>query len=315
MRPSARGQRRASVRAPAVSHAWVLGVTLAWFAGCGAAGESDEGSRPLVAAAADPELALAEVTQQPGEVRALPGPQARELLAGGLARAERVRWREPSAGSSVPSATATFGVQRDAAGVPVLIVQLDVGGAAGAGLATTVTFERVDGTIDLARDLPEAAARLAAVLDAKVALAAGDREAIARLLGSSDVELTLLALSWCADHRAPELSGSLLDRVADEDDRVALGAIEALATCGSEGDVPRLLRRARLGDPTHARRVFETLAALGGPDAVGYLGFATRNEDDPRLVDAARRALDQLQRGPRPGPESIAPPPSPRGHR
>jgi hypothetical protein len=170
------------------------------------------------------------------------------------------------------------------------------------GLGVPVSLERTDGTIDLERDVGLAAQKAAIVLEAQLALGRGDPGAIERLLGSEDPELVLLGLGWVHDHPNPTAADAVAALLEHEDDRVALLAIECLGMIGGPRHAEALVRSVRLGDAAQAHRTYEALASMGGPRAREFLEFAARNEEDPRLAAAARRALEQV-RGETGGPE------------
>ena len=151
------------------------------------------------------------------------------------------------------------------------------------------------------------------MLEAKLALADDDRVAINRLLKAEDPELVLLALEWVHRRRDPAFADAVASLVDHDDDRVVSLAVDCLGRVGTAQHVDTLLRSARLAQRDHAFRLYEALAGLGGDQARGFLLFAARNEDDPALAEAARRALERIDRRPSPGrgaPQAVA-----RGHR
>lgn len=191
-------------------------------------------------------------------------------------------------------------------------------------LEAFVTLEREAPVADdLAGDLAMALELAVSVVDARVALALGERHRIQSLLEAEDPELVLLALEWTAEHRATDFADAVVSLLAHEDDRVAAAAVETLGVVGSAHHVPAILRHLRLSDSGHAYRAYDALGSLGGPEALAFLRFAARNEDEPDRRIAARRALEQAARQ---GPEGTvraetsytsggAGPPSTRGHR
>jgi hypothetical protein len=140
-----------------------------------------------------------------------------------------------------------------------------------------------------------AIAKAVAVLDAKLVLGGQDPAGVRHLLGDSDAELVILALEWISDHRRREFGADILPLLGNSDDRIARAAVETLGVVGSQEHVQELLASARLADPVQARGLYNALAQLGGPDAVAFLTFAARNEDDPGLAQAARHALARAQ--------------------
>jgi hypothetical protein len=184
--------------------------------------------------------------------------------------------------------------------------------AFGRDFEAVVELERLDSSIDLEQDLPEALRRAVAVLDTKAALVRGDPAAIQRILRHPDPELVVLAVEWISRHRLRAHADQIAALVEHADDRVVLRAVECLAVVGTQAHARALVTRPRLADRAHASRLYETLAGLGGPDAVGFLEFAARNEDDPALAELARRALERARHD---GVGSDASAWLPRGHR
>lgn len=179
-------------------------------------------------------------------------------------------------------------------------------------LEAVVEVERAQGDSAIREDLPMAADRAAAVLDAKVQLARTP-QTVDALLRSPDAELALIALDWVEAQRVRSAAAVVAEMLRHPDDRVMLRAVEVIGVVGSASEVGTLIAAARLSDRAHTGRLYEALAALGGPEAEGFLGFAARNEDDPALARLAERALDEAQRTvPRTPPAAVA---VPRGHR
>ncbi len=138
----------------------------------------------------------------------------------------------------------------------------------------------------------EAAAREALeVLGLRLALARGEPEAAALLLRSGDPEVVLLALEWTRDHPSSLLADAVAGQVDSEDPRVVRLGLEVLAVLGEARHASVVVRRVERS-PGLAREGYRTLAALGGPDAVGFLRFAAANEDESELRAEAERALD-----------------------
>ncbi len=179
-------------------------------------------------------------------------------------------------------------------------------------LEATVEVSRAQGDSAIREDLPLAAEQAAAVLDAKVQLARTPQNA-ATFLRDPDAEIALVALDWVDTQRDRTAAPVVEHMLRHPDDRVMLRAIEVLGQIGSPADVPALIAAARLNDRAHTGRLYEALAALGGPDAEGFLSFAARNEDDPALAQLAQRAFDMAQQS---MPRAEAPPVTARrGHR
>ena len=145
--------------------------------------------------------------------------------------------------------------------------------------------------------LARAAEAALAVLELRLELAAGRADAAATLLQADDPELRLLALEWARDHPGVGLADAVAGQLEHEQPQVVLLALEVLAVVGDERQAGAVVRRAERS-PGLASEAYRTLAALGGPDAVGFLRFATDNEDEPGLRAEAERALAAALQGP-----------------
>lgn len=167
----------------------------------------------------------------------------------------------------------------------------------GTGLDATVEVERRDGTLVLQRDLPHALDRAVAVLDAKVILARDQTAEVATVLGDDDPQIVVLALEHVTRKRQREHIDSVLPLLRHPEPEVARAAVESVGRIGGPEHVPALVEAAHLADPRHTSELYEALAMLGGPEAIGFLSFASANEDDPDLAEVARRALIVAQRG------------------
>jgi hypothetical protein len=181
-------------------------------------------------------------------------------------------------------------------------------------LEATIELERRDGTLVPDEDVPTALARGVSVLDAKVQLVLGTQTDAEGLLGSDDPEIVVLALEQVTRQRWRGLADPVAKLLAHGDERVVAAAVECLGVVGGPRHTAALLRHVRLADVDQARRLYDTLAALGGDEARGFLEFAARNEDDPAMAEVATRALHRLGLGPDEGTMVEAPVPL-RGHR
>lgn len=219
-------------------------------------------------------------------------------------------------GTETIAAHAEITERRDAEGIVVrLTLDMEVPPDLAAvvdELEATVEVSRAQGDSAIREDLPLAAERAAAVLDAKVELARTPQSA-AQYLRDPDAEIALVALDWVEAQRDLPAANVVAAMLRHPDDRVMLRAVEVLGQIGSSAEVPALIAAARLNDRAHTGRLYEALSTLGGPDAEGFLSFAARNEDDPALAQLAERALDVAQRS---VPRADAPPVTARrGHR
>lgn len=174
------------------------------------------------------------------------------------------------------------------------------------GLVATVQVEPAGAAVDPEADLPFAARRAAAVLEARVLLSGLRSHDVAAVLRSSDEEIVGLSLEFVRDYEVPGVESSLVQLLAHESDDIAGLALEALGALGDERHVEPILREARLSDRRHTFALYETLGRLGGPRAEAFLDFAVRNEDDPQLSVAAEQALSRARDPNRPA--RVAPP-------
>jgi len=180
-------------------------------------------------------------------------------------------------------------------------------------LSATVELTRIDGTIEVSRDLPVAIERTVAILDARMTLARGDDAARAALLLDTDPEIVVLTVNWIQTHRQRALADAVAPLAASSVDAVALAAIDCIGAVGGPEHAAQLVRHPKVADRAHANRLYDTLANLGGEHAIGFLEFAARNEEDPEMAGLAAHALvrARAQRG-----ETVTPSATPdRGHR
>lgn len=167
----------------------------------------------------------------------------------------------------------------------------------GRSLEAVIELERRDGTLDADEDVPETLARGVSVLDAKLRLLRGGVEDARALLGDDDPEIVVLALEQVGRQRWRDEADRVAALVGHADARVVSAAVECLGIVGGERHATTLLRHVRLADADQTRRLYDTLAALGGDEAQGFLEFAARNEDDPLMADVAERALRRMDGG------------------
>jgi hypothetical protein len=141
------------------------------------------------------------------------------------------------------------------------------------------------------------------VIEARLALARADRARIARLLAGADDHQLQLVLEWLATAPArtftwPErgvLAGLAAWHAGSLHPGVASAAVDAVGRIGDARHVPALLARVSLVDDLQALRTYDTIASLGGPDAVAFLDFAARNERTLERRRAAQQALVSLE--------------------
>jgi len=267
-------------------------ITLRWvvalgLAGCGA---EDGGRAPVLidrvlASSAEDEAALREVVSE-----ALGRSREFAATTGGIGGALRLgAWLSPSDQAGPLHAAALAGLPPTAVFLhvelevpPRLRSQFDV---------PTITARAEVPMAMLSKPALASAAEMAlGVLELRLALAEGQSEAAVALLQTEDPELRLLALEWVGDHPAAGLADAVARQLEHEEPQVVALALEVLAVVGEERHAGAVVRRAERS-PGLAREAYRALAALGGPDAVGFLRFATDNEDEPGLRAEAERAL------------------------
>ncbi len=185
-------------------------------------------------------------------------------------------------------------------------------GQLGPALEATVELSHADGQLSGAVDVADAVARAVAALDARMLLGVGTVHDVAGLLDEPDPRLVELALTHVARQRIRELAGQVARLVNHSDPAAAAAAVECLGVVGGAEHADVLIRRAHGDDRAMAQRVYEALGRLGGDEAIGFLEFASRNEEDPMLANVAASALRDAQ-----APRPVEPPALARlrGHR
>ena len=270
---------------------WALVSALA---GCNPA---DSGRSPVlidrvVASSPEDEAALREVVTD-----ALAHSREFAATMGGIGGALRLgAWLSPSDQAGPLHAAALGGLPPTAM---YLHVELEVPARLRAQFdVATITARAEVPVAMLSRPALASAAEMAlGVLELRLALAEGQSDAAAALLRTEDPELRLLALEWVRDHPGAGLADAVAGQLEHEQPQVVTLALEVLAAVGDERHAGAVVRRAERS-PGLASQAYRTLAALGGPDAVGFLRFATDNEDDPGLRAEAERALATALLGP-----------------
>ncbi len=270
-----------------ITAAWVVALGLL---GCGA---TDVGRAPVlvdrvVASSPDDEAALREaVTGALGRGREFTAASSGLRLGAWLSSSDQAGPRPSLTPADLRPAALFLHVElevpaqlRSQFDVPTITAQAELPGAAVSDAA-----------------LANAAEAALAVLELRLDLAAGKTEAAVALLQADDPELRLLALEWVRDHPGAGLADAVAGQLEFEAPQVVMLALEVLAVIGDERHASAVVRRAERS-PGLAREAYRALAALGGPDAVGFLRFATDNEDEPGLREEAERALATALLGP-----------------
>jgi HEAT repeats len=107
---------------------------------------------------------------------------------------------------------------------------------------------------------------------------------------------------------------ALVDRLRGDDPLEVRRAIGGLVELQAREAVPELIEISRGKDPGFLRELVYALGAIGGEEAQAYLYTMSQGHDQPAVRDAARQALEEMerhgQRGGPPGPSrnaSLAP--------
>jgi hypothetical protein len=273
-----------------ITRLWVVTLGLT---GCGATevGRSPVHVDRVVASSPEAEMALREaVTAALGHGREF------AVASGSLGALRLGAWLSPS-DQAGPQHQAVEPEVRPAA--LFLHIELEVPATLRSqfDVATITAQALLPGGVMSGSALTAAAGLAVEVLELRLELAAGRTEAAAALLRVPDPEVRLLALEWVRDHPGAGFADAVAEQLEVESPEVVVLALEVLAVVGDERHAGAVVRRAERS-PGLAREAYRALAALGGPDAVGFLRFATDNEDEPGLRAEAERALATALLGP-----------------
>jgi len=97
------------------------------------------------------------------------------------------------------------------------------------------------------------------------------------------------------EQRAREAVPALLAQLQREDARLAHRVVATLAQIGDPRAVPALIDLSQSTDPTAGLRIVRFIGDIGGAEAEGYLLTLSSGHPDPRMRQAAREALDELE--------------------
>jgi HEAT repeat protein len=146
------------------------------------------------------------------------------------------------------------------------------------------------------------AAFSAAVADAssgvRRALAAEGKptQELIRELEAEDAAIRVQAIRVLGDRRSREAVPALIARLREPDVRVAERAAGALAQIGDPRAVAPIIDFThRLEDGPYAPRYARIIGDIGGSEARGYLMTIESGHGDPRIRQAAREALADLE--------------------
>jgi HEAT repeat protein len=146
------------------------------------------------------------------------------------------------------------------------------------------------------RAVESGAGRAAAALALALAEEAkGDAEVI-RDLESGDPRLRDLAVRVLADRRNPAAVPALIGRLQDPDAEVANRAVGALALIGDPRAVGPLVELSRRREGPFVVQMVRAVGDIGGAEAEAYLETLAAGHRDPRVVEAAKEALQDARR-------------------
>lgn len=249
----------------------------------------------------------------------VPPAQIEAAIDGALSRSARFSRVAP--GEEGAAATLWFHVTSTGGGARQVDLSLTVEGAVMAAVDGRTQAPALEATVRVTTDandegavVTDALALALGILDARVALAAGEEGRVPALLASEDGQLVLLALAFVREHPSRAWLEGVQVALGHDDPDVALAAMETLGIVGGPAQVPAILARAPLLQMASAFRLYETLGRLGGAQAVSFLTFAHRNEEDPSLRAAAGRALQSARQVPADGRDARSQALVSRGH-
>jgi hypothetical protein len=135
-------------------------------------------------------------------------------------------------------------------------------------------------------------------------------------LQASDALVREAAVSALVQRRNRAAIPALVAQLKGEDPLEVRRAMGGLVELQAREAVPELIEISRGKDPGFLRELVYALGAIGGDEAQAYLYTLSQGHDQPAVRDAARQALEELNRHSR---RSVAPAPRnawllPRGH-
>jgi HEAT repeat protein len=145
------------------------------------------------------------------------------------------------------------------------------------------------------RALAAAAQRSAEGLAIGLRAEAKSTDGLVADLGSKDLRVREHAVRVLGEHRASEAVPALLAQLQREDARLAHRVVATLAQIGDPRAVPALIDLSQSTDPTAGLRIVRFIGDIGGAEAEGYLLTLSSGHPDPRMRQAAREALDELE--------------------
>ena len=186
--------------------------------------------------------------------------------------------------------TASLGIRRSSEdGVERIALQ--------ATRSQAVEGEALEGRQEAARRaLDQVMDRL--VKEARVQLDARKRDdaRLVKDLRSQDPLIRDAAISALVGRRNRAVIPALVERLRGDDPLEVRRAIGGLVELQAREAVPELIEISRGKDPGFLRELVYALGAIGGEEAQAYLYTMSQGHDQPAVRDAARQALEEMER-------------------
>jgi HEAT repeat protein len=163
------------------------------------------------------------------------------------------------------------------------------------GTATVPLSGTAPPRIAFRKALAEAAQRAAEGLAISVRADGKRVDGLVADLSAKDVRVREQAVRVLGERRSREAVPALVDLLQKEEPRLAHRIVGALAQIGDPRAVPPLIDLASGKDSNLVLRMLRFIGDIGGPEAEGYLLTLASGHPDPRVRQAAREALDDLQ--------------------
>ena len=146
------------------------------------------------------------------------------------------------------------------------------------------------------------------VKEARVQLDARKRDdaRLVKDLRAQDPLVRDAALSALVARRNRGAIPALVERLRGDDPLEVRRAIGGLVELQAREAVPELIEISRGKDPGFLRELVYALGAIGGDEAQAYLYTMAQGHDQPAVRDAARQALEEMERHGR-GPGQVGP--------
>ena len=224
-------------------------------------------------------LAAASSKASPGAVRmTLELDQVQELAGG------------PGGVPAQEEVTASLGIRRSTEdGVERITLQ--------AVRAQPVEGEALEGRQEAARRaLDQVLDRLVKEARVQLDVRSHDDARLVREIRSADPLVRDAAISALVARRNRAAIPALVERLKGDDPLEVRRAIGGLVELKAREAVPELIEISRGKDPGFLRELVYALGAIGGDEAQAYLYTMAQGHDQPAVRDAARQALEELNR-------------------